>query len=372
MSFTANRAWFFFSLLKISYMLVAVFILSNYIPLGDTKAYIEGVHSNVGRENWLLSSTMMMDFFASSFNKLLGSTLANLPFVLLSIYGLYYAISRITLTKKQLILLLALLSLPSFGVWTSIASKEAVSVFYLGIILGFIIDLIKNNPKKNLLLVCVAFYLCSVFKPQYLIGISALLVYFYVAKIFSLKAFGKVILLMLFFVCSFLVLYLFRSEINELSFIMPNHFRLDAGSTRENTIWVDDFDVFWNAPYGMYIAFVGPTVAEAFSKPTHLVAWLESMFILVVFFIALLKLSMISYKTGRLNVYFGGLFLTVTLWILFVHYPFGVLNPGSAIRYREGFYSFLVILFYFLYIESLNRYSGFVKYNASSNKAKYN
>jgi len=149
MSFTANRAWFFFSLLKISYMLVAVFILSNYIPLGDTKAYIEGVHSNVGRENWLLSSTMMMDFFASSFNKLLGSTLANLPFVLLSIYGLYYAISRITLTKKQLILLLALLSLPSFGVWTSIASKEAVSVFYLGIILGFIIDLIKNNPKKK-------------------------------------------------------------------------------------------------------------------------------------------------------------------------------------------------------------------------------
>jgi len=38
---------------------------------------------------------------------------------------------------------------------------------------------------------------------------------------------------------------------------------------------------------------------------------------------------------------------------LFVHYPFGVLNPGSANRYRQGFYSFIVILYYFLYTENI-------------------
>jgi hypothetical protein len=27
---------------------------------------------------------------------------------------------------------------------------------------------------------------------------------------------------------------------------MPTHFNLDSGGTRENTIWMNDFDVFWN------------------------------------------------------------------------------------------------------------------------------
>ncbi|EOX4329181.1 hypothetical protein ACPF35_003484, partial [Vibrio cholerae] len=75
-----------------------------------------------------------------------------------------------------------------------------------------------------------------------------------------------------------------------------------------------------------------------------------------VFLYALLKLLLISINTGRLNVYFVGIFLTVSLWALFVHYPFGALNPGSAIRYRENFYAFLVILFYFCYAEVKRNY----------------
>jgi len=337
-------------------MFLALFVYSNFTRLGDTYRYISGPTSGSG--NWLFNSTLMMDVLAHSASIFLGQVLANFPFMVLSFIGIYYAVKRIDLTSKQLLTLLAFLSLPNFGIWTSIASKEAVAVFFLGVILGFIIDLIKSNPKKNFLLVSFAFYLCAIFKPQYLIGISAILIYIFLSQKLSLKGAGKAILLVLFFIFSFSALYFFRSEINELSYIIPSHFRLDAGSTRENTIWVNYLDVFWNAPYGMYIAFVGPTMAEAFSKPTHLFAWLESMFILAVFFIALLKLLVITYKTGRLNIYYVGLFLTVTLWILFVHYPFGALNPGSAIRYREGFFSFLVILFYFLYVESLKRYRG--------------
>jgi hypothetical protein len=106
----------------------------------------------------------------------------------------------------------------------------------------------------------------------------------------------------------------------------------------------------------MFIGFMGPTVSEALSKPTHLLAFLESFFILSVFSYALLKLSMITINTGRINMFFVSVFLTATLWILFVHYPFGALNPGSAIRYRENFYGFLVVLFYFCYIEVKRNY----------------
>jgi hypothetical protein len=150
-----------------------------------------------------------------------------------------------------------------------------------------------------------------------------------------------------------------RNEINELSFIMPAHFSLEAGSTRENTIWVNDFDVFWNAPYGMFIGFFGPTISEVLSKPTHLIAFLESAIIVGLFIYGIVKLILVSVNTGRVNVFYLGVFITATLWILFVHYPFGALNPGSAIRYRENFYGFLVILFYFSYIQVKRNYVSF-------------
>jgi hypothetical protein len=340
-------------------MFLALFVYAKFTTLGDTNRYLKG--RTVGSDHWYISSTHMMDFLASSFATFFGPILANLPFVLLSISGIYYSVKRLNLNNKELITLLSLLSLPSFGVWTSIASKEAMAVFFLGIILGFVIDIIKRNPKKNYLLVSFAFYLCLVFKPQYMISIASLFTFIFFSNKFSLKGNGKLILIGLFFFFSFLALYIFRHQINELSYIMPKHFRLEAGSTRENTIWVNDFDVFWNAPYGMFISFLGPTISEAMSKPTHLLVFLESLLILGAFLFTTFKLLLISLNTRMLNVFYLGIFITATFWILFVHYPFGALNPGSAIRYRENFYAFLVTLFYFCYIEVKRDYHSFKK-----------
>lgn len=354
LNLSVNKIWFIYSLVKIFYMFFALFVYSSFTSLGDTYRYLSG--ETYGSSNWWYNSTNMMDFLAHSFSIVLGPVLANIPFVFLSIFGIYYAVSRLGLNNRELSFLLLLLSFPSFGIWTSIASKEAVSVFFMGIILGFIIDLVKHSTNKNTLLVFVAFYLCAIFKPQYLIGIFSVLIFLFFSHKFSLKGYGKLTLLGVFFVLSFLVLYLFRYEINELSFIMPVHFSLDAGSTRANTIWVNDFDVFWNAPYGMFVSFMGPTLSEALSKPTHFLAFIESLSILIFFLYSLLKLLLISINTKLLNVFYVGVFVTAFLWLLFVHYPFGALNPGSAIRYRESFYSFLVILFYFSYVEVKRNY----------------
>ena len=42
-----------------------------------------------------------------------------------------------------------------------------------------------------------------------------------------------------------------------------------------------------------------------------------------------------------------GFFLTIggLFWILFANYPFGIMNPGSAIRYRTGYILFVVLIF---------------------------
>lgn len=354
LKYRVDKIWFAYFILKFFYMLFALFVYAKLTTLGDTYRYLEGIDAFT--PTLWRDSTALMDTLGYSFSLLLGPVLANIPFLVLSCIGVYYPVSRLKLTKNQLILLLALLSLPSFGVWTSIASKEAFGVFYLGVILGFFIDFIKGNPNKRYFLLAFCVYLCVIFKPQYLVGISALFTFVFVSRKFALLGFGKIVILILFFVFSFFALYLFRNEINELSFIIPRHFSLDAGSTRENTIWMNDFDVFRNAPYGMFIAFFGPTLSEALSKPTHLLVFIESALIVGVFLFALLQLFIVTINTGRLNIFFIGVFLTASLWILFVHYPFGALNPGSAIRYRENFYAFLVILFYFCYIEVKQNY----------------
>lgn len=335
-------------------MIFAIFLYSEFSPLVDTHSYLTG---EVYEPRWMFTeSTSMIGTITYFFSLILGPVLANTPFVILSFYGIYYAVSRIDLTNKQLIILLILLSFPTFGIYSSVASKEAVGVFFMGVILGFIIDIIKNRHVENYLLIIIAFYLCILFKPQYLIGISALLIYLFLSKKLKLDGYDKLFLLVLFFIVSFGLLYFFRYEISEYSFRMPKYFSLNSASTRENTFWIDEFDVFKNAFYGMYIAFVGPTLTEAFQKTTHLFAWLESMVILSTFAVGSLKLFLVATKTSKLNIYYFSIFLIPTLWILFVHYPFGLLNPGSAIRYRENFYGFLVILFYFLYVEILNQY----------------
>ena len=349
-----KRLWLCFFISKFIYMFFAIFVYSQFTPLSDTFTYLSG--ELYSPQEMFSMSTLFIGTIAHSFTLILGPTLANAPFVILSFYGIYYAVSRIDLTNKQLTILLILLSFPNFGIYSSIASKEAIAVFFMGVILGFIIDIIKNRHVGNYLLIIIAFYLCILFKPQYMIGISALLIYLFLSRKLKLKGYGKLFLLVLFFIVSFGLLYILRYDINALSFRMSSYFSLTSGSTRENTFWIDDFDVFKNALYGMYIAFVGPTFTEATQKTTHLFAWIESMIILSIFAVGSMKLYLLAIKTHKLNIYYLSIFLIVTLWILFVHYPFGVLNPGSAIRYRENFYSFLVILFYFLYTETLNQY----------------
>jgi hypothetical protein len=348
-----SKTWFLFVLFKIGYMFAALFVYSRFTSLGDTNRYLSG--QVLSPREWISNSTLMMDTMAGIFSAVLGPVLANLPFVFLSAFGVYYAVKRLQLQRGELTVLLLLLSFPSFGIWTSIASKEAVTTFFLGVILGFIIDILKGVKNRDYLLVPLAFYLCAVFKPQYLIAIVAMLSYLYIAKKLSLKGFGKFSLFFFGLSLSLLVLYVIRFEVNSLSFTIVSHFDPDASSTRENTIWVDDFDFFWNAPYGMLIAFVGPTFSEAFARPAQLFALMESVFILVLFLYASFKLILVSLKLDRINIFMLGMFLIPALWILFVHYPFGALNPGSAIRYRSGFYAFLVILFYFSYIETKRR-----------------
>ena len=260
-------------------MLLAIFVYARFTSLGDTSRYLNS--ERAAGEIFNLKASAIMDIVASSMASVIGPVLANLPFALLSSYGIYFSLTRLRLSRQQLVFVLLVLSLPSFGIWSSVASKEAVGVFYMGIIVGTIIDIVERN-KIEVGLTLLAVCLCALFKPQYLIGIAALMTFVLVVRACALKAGLQLIVIVCFFLFSALALYLAREPISAYSLVMETHFAM-SGSTRDNDIWIEPYDVFVNAPYGMMISFIGPTLSEAIEKPTHLAAFIESGLILFIF-----------------------------------------------------------------------------------------
>jgi hypothetical protein len=322
--------------------------------LGDSFTYLSGIYYYP--PSFLLDSSVTIGTIAYILNSLFGIVIANLFFLVISFYGIYYSVSRLKLSNKQLFFVLLLLSFPSFGVWTSIVSKEAIGVFYMGIILGYFIDLLENKKRKIKLIEYIALYLVFLFKVQFFTAILSMWIYIKFSYLLNLKSFGKATLLLIHIFISINFFYYFRKDINAISFILPEHFSLDAGSTRENTIWINDYDVFWNAPYGMLVAFWGPTFSEIIQKPIQSIVFIESLVIFLFFMYFTYKASVLVVKTGKVNIFYFSIFFMAIFWLLFVHYPFGALNPGSAVRYRENFYGFLVVLLFYLYQKIKSRY----------------
>ncbi|MCT7511881.1 MULTISPECIES: hypothetical protein [Aliarcobacter] len=355
-----SKYWFIYFLIKLFYMFFAVFIYAKLTILGDTSRWMSGNLSH-SLEQILTNSSMMMDFLGGISSAIFGSVLGHLPFMLLALYGVFYSVSRIQLSNKQLFYILVLLSLPSFGVWSSIAGKEAIGVFYMGIMCGYLIDILNKTRSKPKPIEFLAFYLLLLFKPQYSIAIGSIFLFIFISRKLHLKGYGKLFLFIFHVSLAGVLFYVFRDIINELSFMLPAHFSLDAGSTRENTIWINDYDVIYNAPYGMFIGFWGPTVSEIFEKPIQSFVFVENLIIFAFCIFFIWKFFCKTLKTSKLDIFAFSLVFIVLFWLLFVHYPFGVLNPGSAVRYRENFYGFIVVFLFYLYISYFSSWKNEIK-----------
>lgn len=327
-------------------MFVALFYVTKLTQLGDTERYISG--KTIGSSYWWADSTHMMDLVAGGIARFAGSISANIFFCSLSLLGIYYSTSRLCLGKFQHAFLLIMLSTPSFGIWSSVASKEAVSVFYLGVLFGQLVDYLKKRKSPNPFILFFMLYLCIVFKPQYLVALLSMAIFCILVVEMNLRVANQVVLILAFIIFSAVSLYIFRIEIDNLSMQIYSHFDVPNSSTRQNDIWEARFDVFWAAPSGMLIAFVGPTLTEALGNRMLLLSWIESIFILAVVFFIFLRILICGVLSGKIRFFYVGLVITALPWLLFAHYPFGIFNPGSAIRYRANFFAFLMCLVFFL------------------------
>ena len=346
--FKVSRFWFIYFVVRLFYLLFSVLVFPTLTTFGDPIHYMTS-----GIPFPFTSSTDLMRFLGGILGSVLGgfNVVSNFPFMLLSFGLIKWAVDILDI--RNLIddkILLIILSLPTFCIWTSVCSKECIGLFFSAI-LGILIVHYLNGNFKIHFRDYVAFSLCLFFKPQYLPFIVSTL--FYLRFAFGLHSRRRLIILSVFYVSAIIfVLYLSRDLIDLYSLGVQKAFEFDSqfsNSTRDTLFFVNKYDYFSKAPMGIFIAFWGPTLTEALQKPFQMAVYIESFVVLCVFIYflktPLKKLIVNGIVNLRLIVSYSILFLG----ILLVHYPFGVFNAGSATIYRTNYLFLFIILLMYLF-----------------------
>ena len=89
---------------------------------------------------------------------------------------------------------------------------------------------------------------------------------------------------------------------------------------------------------GMIWGIIGPFPSELLSRPEFILFFIEGLYIFAMPVLAIIFVMVIKIEDKR---YFYKIFFLslapAILILLFMHAPFGLLNPGSAIRWRVNF-----------------------------------
>lgn len=344
-SIKTDRFWFYYFIIRLFYLVFGVMVYAKLTTLGDTERYLNASLNSLMDFSFFWNSTKMMDAIGSVLGLFGGSNvLTNLPFTLLSFFTIKWIIDKYNF--RQYVngkLLFFILSLPNFCVWTSVCSKETIGLFFSAILGSLILDFLNGIytiKKKHLF----AIYLCLVFKLQYTPFIVQGLFVIYIMNHFCSTVSRKILFGLFAVFCNVALLYLMKDVVNEYAGMMYAHFDFDGSSTREN-LWLNDNDFFYEAPRGMFVAFFGPTLTEMLHSPTHLMAGIESFIILILFIVLGSRFLYRLFYDYKLNVTIFFSYFIIITGIALLHYPFGIFNPGSAIRYRTNFLFLFILLF---------------------------
>lgn len=318
--------------------LLAETVVRQFTSLGDAHKYQYGDLSYASSAGG--GSTAVTVYIGYIFNKLSfgNAYLTNVWFQAMAFVGIASFLTALKGRDRRLIALLCLT--PSFNLWSSVASKEAVLVFCVGLIAAMVARM-ANGTFKPMLWHLPAIALTGYYKPQFMPAIVFLLATYLLAPYLR----QRTAMILLGSLVSLLALYFVADEVDRMAFDVIPHFRETGGSTRP-MFWDHEYDVFYKAPLGMYLSFVGPTIEEAFSGHAMLAfAFAESAVILAIALYLLLS------RLPRLPLFNLFVFVFGMFWLLFPNYPVGVMNPGSAVRYRTGY----ILIFFLLFTVVLAR-----------------
>jgi hypothetical protein len=358
----------------------SLFVFDQFSPLVDAKLYQNEFYSNTGHIR-----VYIIQFLAKFTNFITTPLMSHYIFSIISVLGMLWLV----LSRKVTWFILLILFLPSSMIWTSIIGKESIFYLCFSIILIIWSDYIKNKFTFNhFLILSLTACICLLLRPHYTVCLPWL---FWVAIILKRTSKFKIILLISYLFLTLILLFIvfFGDQIDLL--IKMNLFDLkwrafttidiDARASRHFDLGLGKYikyfedvstyrQVYWheigllqhfNKLFGLGFIFgvVGPLPNELAERPEFIPFFIEGVIILFLPFIILFFLFIKkSYNYGDINYlnYIYGVLPAIIL-VMIVHAFFGILNPGTAIRWRVNFellFYFAPLLLYFNTLESKN------------------
>ena len=333
---------------RIMMAFVAKFVVARFTILGDEGAFLYGLpHEKYGTLSMMIEKfgfklLFMKDhlgvFIVSALHSVLHFEI--LTFCVCSAIG-YFGIRKFLVEAKSgsrsYLLLILLCYFPSFSIWSSIAGKECLVVFGMGILCAELMKLYKNKPFKPGVLFFIALWLVMVLKKPYIPFVLMTFGYVVFRRCVRIPYKWDVALLLGLIGAVVVGMYLLRYQLDEYAFYAQDVFRVSARSTR-NHVFIEQFDIFRKIPCLMPLAFWGPTWAECATSPLHLFSFIESGVIIIMFIIMLWGFPVCLMRQFRQYYQWFLLGCNSVFLLLFAQYGQGIINPGAGIRYRTNIY----------------------------------
>ena len=356
----------------------SLFIFDKFSPLVDAIHYQNEFYTSDLEQ----FRTSFIQHIVVITNFIIHPIVSHYIFSIISVLGI---IAYVFFTKPRWPILLILL-LPSSMIWTSVIGKEAIFYLCFSILLIMWSQFIKSKFKlKYFLIIVSASLICIILRPHYFICIPWL---FWVSVILKTKLNHKSIILFsyLFIILSLFFILFGGSYIDDyfninLFDIQSRAFHaidVSARASRFDYLGLSNPDhhfsphkwdvlhlkktllIFQNYfGLGFFFGIIGPFLNETIKRPEFIPFFIEGIIILIspiILFLYIRVKKLFSYNNIYCLNYIYGVLPAIIL-VMIIHAYFGVLNPGTAIRWRINFeliFYFAPMLLYFNITESKN------------------
>ncbi|MBT8578580.1 hypothetical protein G6695_04940 [Polynucleobacter paneuropaeus] len=327
-----SKTFFLSSLLliKICGIAFALLIFARYTPLTDSALYLSGYYKIEGALR-----TELVGYLASFLNDLGGAYFAHFIFALFSISGLIYYCC----TGGRHWAILLVLILPSSFIWTSIVGKEALYFGAMCLVLVVWTKYVADDADLlDGVLGLISVLLCFMLRPHY--GISLLWIFIAAAILKRCQSYAIPLLFLIFIFGALIVYFNLWDLLLARGFggIDPN-----ARASRFTSLNIDPSQagfleykrlIILGLIYGM----IGPTPAEIISRPEFLPFFVEGVLIFsapAIIYFWVMKSTFLLKK--QFILLFWVCLVPAMIILVILHAPFGLLNPGSATRWRTNF-----------------------------------
>lgn len=339
---------------KLLCTLLAVFFFARFSPLIDAELYLSGFYTNE-----VSFRTVVIQSLVTLLSNIGGGLFVHCAFGLVSLVGVMYYYLRGG-KRWQLCLLLLL---PSTLIWTSVIGKE--TLFYGAFTLSLVIwarFVVRKCDVVDYFLLGICAVVCTLLRPHYTIVFVWL--FASTVLVLKIKQGTRVWLCLLAFMgCG--VLWAFAWE----SLLSRGFEGIDVGGRASRFLFFGiepgtdaGFEAYKKLLYlGALFGIIGPMPTELFVRPEFIPFFLEGLLILLFPVVVYLFASKQSFaEKQRFKTIFWMCLVPAIFALVIIHAPFGLLNPGSATRWRvnfEAIFHMAPLLLLFAHLDSDENHS---------------